>query len=100
MDITCSLDGTKATVAITGKLTVATSPELEEAVRGLAESAVDFDLDLSGLEYTSSAGLRVFLATNRIATAKGGVMRLLHPSETVMEVLEMTGLAEVLVIEK
>ena len=99
MEITSSLDGTKATIALSGKLPVSTSQDLEEAVRSLADEAVDFDIDLTDLTYTSSAGLRVFLATNRIASGKGGAMRLLHPSEEVMEIFEMTGLSDVLEIE-
>lgn len=99
MDITTNLDGTRAEIKVVGKLTVATSPTLEETVRQLAETATDFDIDLTELEYISSAGLRVLVTTQKLAAQRGGTMRLLHPTESVQEVFEMTGLAEVLTIE-
>jgi anti-sigma B factor antagonist len=98
MDITTSLDGTTATIVVAGKLTVATSPSLEEAVQQLADTATDFDIDLTDLEYISSAGLRVLVSTQKLATQRGGSIRLLHPTEDVNEVFEMTGLSEVMTI--
>ena len=99
MELTTSVDGTLAKVAIVGKLTVATSPTLEETVRQMAETATSFEIDLSELEYISSAGLRVLVTTQKLASGRGGTMRLLHPTESVQEVFEMTGLSEVLTIE-
>lgn len=98
MEITTSLDGTTATIKVTGKLTVATSPELEDEVRRLADTAVNYDIDLSGLEYISSAGLRVLVSTQKLAAQRGGSIRLLQPTEDVNEVFEMTGLSEVMTI--
>lgn len=102
MDITTSIDGTKAIVVVSGKLTVATSPDLEEKVAELdgTGSVVDYDIDLSGLEYISSAGLRVLVSTQKLAARKGGTMRLLHPTDEVMDVFEMTGLSEVMTVER
>ncbi len=100
MLVETSLNGAKATISIAGNVTVATCSDLETAVRRVAPDAVDYDIDLSQLEYISSAGLRVLLSTQRAASEKGGVMRLLHPSDSVMEIMEMTGLSEVLLIKK
>lgn len=99
MELTTSVDGNLAKIAVAGKLTVATSPTLEENVRQLAETVTSFDIDLSELEYISSAGLRVLVTTQKLATQAGGTMRLLHPTESVQEVFEMTGLSEILDIE-
>ena len=96
MQITTTVDGTKATIVVAGKLTVATSPELETTVRELADTIADFDIDLSELEYISSAGLRVLVSTQKLAGQRGGTMQLLHPTADVMEVFEMTGLSEVM----
>ena len=100
MELTKTLDGTKATIAVSGKLSVATAPDLEAAVQELATSTVDFDIDLTELEYISSAGLRVLVSTQKLSAQRGGVMRLLNPTEDVMEVFEMTGLSDVFTIEK
>ena len=98
MDITTNLDGNTGAIAVKGKLTVATSPELEDAVRQLGTGAVNFDIDLSELEYISSAGLRVLVSTQKLAMQRGGSIRLLHPIAEVTEVFEMTGLSEVMTI--
>lgn len=50
------------------------------------------------LEYISSAGLRVLLATQKVMNQKGE-MKLLHVQESVMEILEITGFVDILTIE-
>ena len=55
-------------------------------------------LDMKGLEYISSAGLRVLLAAQKKMN-KQGVMKLTDVCDAVMEVFEMTGFADILTIE-
>ena len=98
MHINTTLDGTKATIVLAGRLTVATSQELEGAVYQVADTVVDYDVELGELEYISSAGLRVLVSTQKIANHRGGTLRLLHPTEAVREVFEMTGLSDVMTI--
>ena len=59
------------------------------------ESAV---LDFTGLEYVSSAGLRVILATQKVMNRQGS-MEINNVNETIMEVFEITGFADILTIE-
>ena len=99
MEISITQADTKATIAIEGKLSVATSPELEAAVRGLPQEVANIEMELSKLEYISSAGLRVLVATEKLCASRGGKMLLLHPIDEVMEVFDMTGLADVFTIE-
>lgn len=99
MELNTSVDGNTATIAIEGKLSVATSPELENAVFGLGEDVVNFNIDLSDLEYISSAGLRVLVSTEKLAAQRNGKMTLLHPNDEVSEIFDMTGLADVFTIE-
>lgn len=98
MDISITQDGTKATLTLAGKLSVATSPDLEAAISGLPASTNEFVIDLDKLEYISSAGLRVLVSTEKLAGQRGGSMTLLHPNDEVSEVFDMTGLAEVFTI--
>ena len=98
MNINITSDGTKATLAVEGKLTVQTAPDLEAAVMALDTSLRDIDIDLSAVDYVSSAGLRVFVKSTKLAEHRGGPLRLLHPIDDVVEVLEMTGLYDVLVV--
>ncbi|MBQ3266978.1 MAG: STAS domain-containing protein [Atopobiaceae bacterium] len=100
MEIKTSIEGTKAIFGLEGKLTVQTAPELEAAIDAVSQEACDFAIDLAGVDYVSSAGLRVFVAADKLAMKRGGSLVLMHPREDVTEVLEMTGLADVLVIER
>ena len=99
MEITITQDGNKATLVLDGKLSVATSPDLDTTINGLPESTSNFVIDLSKLDYISSAGLRVLVSTEKLAARRGGSMTLLHPNEEDSEVFEMTGLSEVFTIE-
>ena len=100
MVIDTQIDGCKATFVLSGKLTVQTSPNLNEAVDKLPISICDIDIDLAGIDYIASAGLRALVAADKLAVKRGGRMRLLHPADDVMEVLEMTGLSEVFTVER
>ena len=62
------------------------------------EGVTALTLDMNALEYISSAGLRVVLTAQK-KMQKIGSMKLIGVSEAVMEVFEMTGFADILVIE-
>ena len=100
MEITTTIEGSKATIGMRGKLTVQTSPELSAAVDGLPVDVCDIDIDLAGVDYVASAGLRVLVSCDKLAVKRGGRMRLVHVRDEVMEVFEMTGLSEVLAFER
>ena len=100
MEIKTNVEGTAASIVMEGKLTVQTSPELSEAVDQLPVDVCDIDIDLAGVDYIASAGLRVLVACDKLAVKRGGRMRLLSPCDEVMDVLEMTGLSEVFAIER
>ena len=100
MEIKTSVDGNKATIEVAGKLTVNTSPDLSAAVDQLPNDVCDLDLNLAKVDYVASAGLRVLVATDKLAVKRGGTLRLLHPTDDVMEVLEITGLSDVFIIER
>ena len=84
--------------ALEGRLDTITSPELEEELKASLEDAQALVLDFEKLEYISSAGLRVLLSAQK-TMAKRGEMKLKHVNETVMEIFEVTGFADILTIE-
>lgn len=86
------------TLAIEGRLDTVTAPELEKAVNEETADVRELILDMKGLEYISSAGLRVLLAAQKKMN-KQGVMKLTDVCDAVMEVFEMTGFADILTIE-
>ena len=55
-------------------------------------------LDLEGLEYLSSAGLRVLLAAQKVMNRQGSMV-VKNVNETIMEIFEVTGFVDVLTIE-
>lgn len=87
-----------ATFEITGRLDTTTAPALDNAINEDLGATTNLVLDLKGLEYISSAGLRVLLSAQK-KLQKSGSMKLVNVCEDVMEVFEMTGFADILVIE-
>lgn len=100
MEVKTSIEGTRALIVPKGKLTVRTSPDLGAAIDSLPNDVCDIDIDLKDVEYLASAGMRVIVSADKLAVNRGGAMRLLNPSNEAMEVLDMTGLSEVLKIER
>ena len=100
MDITTTLDGSSAGLALSGKLTVQTSPELTAALNDLPEDVCDIDIDLSNVSYIASAGLRALVGASKLVAGRKGTMRLLKPRDEVYDVFEMTGLSELFDIER
>ena len=84
------------TVEITGRLDTTTAPALDKSINEDIGDAKNIVFDFKGLEYISSAGLRVLLAAQK---KMPGVMKLTNVCDLVMEVFEMTGFADILVIE-
>lgn len=100
MELATSIDGSNATISLVGNLTVATTPDLEAAFAGLPEEVADITLDLSKLDYVASAGLRVIVSQAKKALQSGGSLRLANPNDEVMEVLDVTGLVDILEISQ
>ena len=98
MTIAKKLNGTALEIALEGRLDTTTAPELEKELKGSLEGATELTLDFTKLEYISSAGLRVLLATHKEMSKKGG-MKVTHVNEIVSEVFEVTGFADILTIE-
>ena len=84
-------------LALSGRLDTTTAPELEKELGRSLAGVTRLVLDLAGLEYISSAGLRVLLSTQKVMNRQGN-MRLVHVNETIMEIFEVTGFADILTI--
>ena len=98
MNIGKECNGNEIILNVSGRLDTITAPTLEMAVSeavGVCEALV---LDFAGLEYISSAGLRVILKAKKAMVQKGG-MKLRNVNETIMEIFEITGFSDILTIE-
>ena len=85
------------TIDIVGRLDTTTAPELDKTINEDLADVKHIALNFKGLEYISSAGLRVLLGTQK-KMQKVGSMKLINVCEEVMEVFEMTGFADILTI--
>ena len=99
MKINKTQNGTTLNIALEGRLDTMTSPELEAELHRSLEGADSVVFDFSKLDYISSAGLRVLLATHKQIVGKGG-MKVTNVNEIVQEVFEVTGFADILNIER
>ena len=96
MNITFNKKDGELTVVIDGRLDTITAPELETFLANSYEGTTALIFDCEKLVYISSAGLRVLLTAHK---RMKGEVKLRGVNEVVMEVLEMTGFADILVIE-
>lgn len=98
MTIDKTNDGAKSTLKITGRLDTATAPELEKAIAALEADVKELVLDFAELEYISSAGLRVVLAAQKKMKTQGSMV-IMNANESVMEVFEITGFADIVKLQ-
>ncbi len=98
LDINKVIDGDKLTVVLTGRLDTTTAPELEEQVNASLSGIANLIFDVAKMEYISSAGLRVLLASQKIMN-KQGDMKVVHPTDDVKEIFDVTGFSDILTIE-
>lgn len=98
MNISKVQNENKLSIAVEGSLNTATAPELEAELKASLDGVSELVLDLEKLDYISSAGLRVLLSAQKVMMKKGG-MKLIRVSESVMEIFEITGFADILDIE-
>ncbi len=98
MTITKEAAGTALTLSLQGRLDTGTAPQLDAALKESMDGVTDLTLDFAGLEYISSAGLRVLLSAQKVMK-KQGSMVIRHVNETIMEVFEVTGFSDFLTIQ-
>lgn len=98
MTIEKNVQNEKAMLSVSGRLDTTTAPELEAAVDEVLDGTKELVFDFKGLEYISSAGLRVILKAQKAMNAKGS-MKLTNVNDSIMEVFDITGFLDILTIE-
>ena len=94
MEITFAESDSAVVARISGSIDGLTSDSLQAALSGeLQKGHHRIVADFGDVDYTSSAGLRVILATVKEARRGGGDFRLAAVRPAVMRVLEMSGFA-------
>ena len=98
MTIEIKRNAEETVIEIAGRLDTTTAPVLDKTINEDIGDTKNLILNIKGLEYISSAGLRVLLSAQK-KLQKIGSMKVTNVCEAVMEVFEMTGFADILVIE-
>ena len=98
MTITTSREGEKMQIVLEGRLDTTTAPQLEVERKRWISGITELVCDFGGLEYISSAGLRVLLAAQKVMNKQGSLM-IRNVNSVVMEVFEITGFVDILTIE-
>ena len=97
MTVQKTIQNQTLTIAPEGRLDTITAPQLESELRSSIEGMTELVFDLEKLVYISSAGLRVLLSAQKTMN-KQGTMVLKNVRPEIMEILEITGFADILTI--
>lgn len=98
MTIEKKMENGNVTLTVSGRLDTTTAPELEKTVDSVLDGTKELVFDMTGLEYISSAGLRVILKAQKAMNAQGS-MKLTGVNDSIMEVFDITGFLDILTIE-
>ena len=95
LNITKSTENNALTIALEGRLDTTTAPELEAELKAALPGVGSLTIDMSKLEYISSAGLRVLLSAQKTMN-KQGEMKITGVNDVIMEIFEVTGFSDIL----
>lgn len=98
MTIEKNLNKTELIITLTGRLDTTTAPQLESELKASFDGLESLVLDFAGLDYLSSAGLRVLLAAQKQMN-KQGSMVVRNVNETIAEIFDVTGFCDILTIQ-
>lgn len=85
-------DNNSTIVTVTGTVDALTAPELAKVlVNEIAEGHVNLIVDLIGVEFMSSAGLRTLLGAVKESRSNGGDLRIASTNPGIDRVLKMSG---------
>jgi anti-anti-sigma factor len=98
MDVNAQKDGDKVEAVLSGSLDTKGAEVLQNAMNGIFEEGygVKVVMDFSSVSFVSSAGLRVLLLTMKKVNSAGGSLELRNVSDSIKEVLNMTGFSFIL----
>jgi anti-anti-sigma factor len=98
--VTSEHGATTATVALTGKLDIAGAEVVALPLATLAGAKQGLIIDMSGVSFIVSIGLRPLLSTAEALSRRNGRLVLLNPTDLVTEVLKTSGLTKILPIAR
>ncbi len=99
MKINKKQDGNSLKFELEGRLDTTTAPELDEAVKSSIDGVTNLVFDMTGLEYISSAGLRVLLSAQKAMGKVNGNMVVKNINDVIQEIFEVTGFIDIFTVE-
>ncbi|MBR3334387.1 MAG: STAS domain-containing protein [Clostridia bacterium] len=91
--------GTILNIKPASRLDAVTSPALEREMSRYLDNVQEIIMDFANVEYISSGGIRVLLATEQKMKDRGGRLRLIHVNELIVEVFELVGFMDLVETE-
>ena len=99
MNITINKQGKKTFVTLNGRIDTTNADQFQQDIASLMEGDLpDIDIDCSGMTYTSSQGLRIFLLLQKSVMARGGQLVMRNMNPMVKEVFDITGFSNIITI--
>ena len=99
LEIESTIENETKVLKVSGRLDAKSAKEATEAFGQAAVDAGDIVLDLEGLEYIASAGLRALRHLKKVVGSAGGEVTLRNVNDDIMEILEMTGFVAMFTFE-
>ena len=99
MTININNEGSTTLISLSGRLDTTTAPELEQKFNDIFNPGVELVFDFNGLDFISSAGLRVMLLAQKQANKENINMKVINVCPEINEIFEMTGFSDILTIE-
>lgn len=95
MNIKQSKVDNRIVVSVNGRIDTNTAPEFLEYIKGVLPGAKELEINLEGVDYVSSAGLRVILFAQKTMNSQGSLY-VSHVNSDIMETFELTGFTDIL----
>jgi len=99
MEVTIQTQEGKTLVTLNGRIDTTNADRFQQDLAPLMQGdKPDIEMDCSGMEYTSSQGLRMFLMLQKSVMARGGSLMLRNMRPQVREVFDITGFSNIIKI--
>lgn len=99
MNIEKNYDGKDLTILVENQIDTVTAPDFENEINDEMGKFDSLVLDFKNLQYISSAGLRVLIATQKKLQPQGIPFNIINTPDSIKEILSVSGLDNILNIQ-
>ena len=100
LEISKVQEGSVMTMTLEGRIDTYSAPSLTDEIMAIPDDVKDLVIDLSGVEYVSSAGIRSFNRADKEMHKRGGKLVIRGANEFVSDLFELTGFGSIVEIQK